>query len=179
MNRKITLDLLILISSLTGLILSYLYQEDGVKRDSSLLLLGLVFLGSLGLVALDRRKWAGAQERKGEKGITQLLLLGEEGNVTDTWDIYGKTSIVFGRDEGDFQVDINLKFTDYGSTVDGEHAVMNYCNGCWYIEDLDSENGTRIQPMGEEQKYRVSSKEPCRVERGDIIYIGLAPVKLR
>ena len=33
--------------------------------------------------------------------------------------------------------------------------------------------------MGEEQKYRVSSKEPCRVERGDIIYIGLAPVKLR
>lgn len=107
MNRKITLDLLILISSLTGLILSYLYQEDGVKRDSSLLLLGLVFLGSLGVVALDRRKWAGVQERKGEKGITQLLLLGEE------------------------------------------------------------------------QKYRVSSKEPCRVERGDIIYIGLAPVKLR
>ena len=131
MNRKITLDLLILISSLTGLILSYLYQEDGVKRDSSLLLLVLVFLGSLGLVALDRRKWAGAQERKGEKGITQLLLLGEEGNVTDTWDIYGKTSIVFGRDEGDFQVDINLKFTECGSTVDGERAVMNYCNGCW------------------------------------------------
>ena len=55
---------------------------------------------------------------------------------------------------------------------------MNYCNGCWYIEDLDSENGTRVQPMGEEQKYRVSSREPCRVERGDVIYIGLAPVKL-
>ena len=82
-------------------------------------------------------------------GISELLLLGEDNNVTDTWDIYGKTSIVFGRDEGEFQVDVNLKNTDYAGTVDGEHAVMNYSGGGWYIEDLDSENGTRIQRGGE------------------------------
>ncbi len=44
---------------------------------------------------------------------------------------------------------MNLKNTDYAGTVDGEHAVMNYSGGGWYIEDLDSENGTRIQRGGE------------------------------
>ena len=179
MNRKITFDLFILIFTLTGLALSYIYLKEESMRYGSLLLLSLVLLGSIILLICDGRTYGMLQERKEGKGITQLLLLGEEGNVTDTWDIYGKTSIVFGREERDCQVDVNLKFTDYGSTVDGEHAVMNYCNGCWYIEDLDSENGTRIQPMGEEQKYRVSSREPCRVERGDVIYIGLAPIRLR
>ena len=112
-------------------------------------------------------------------GISELLLLGEDNNVTDTWDIYGKTSIVFGRDEGEFQVDVNLKNTDYAGTVDGEHAVMNYSGGGWYIEDLDSENGTRIQRGGEGKMYKVSSREPCRIEQGDVIYLGLAPVKVQ
>ncbi len=70
------------------------------------------------------------------------------------------TSIVFGRDER-------------------ERAVMNYSNGCWYIEDLDSENGTRLQRGGKGKKYKVSSREPCRIEQGDVIYLGLAPVKIQ
>ena len=56
---------------------------------------------------------------------------------------------------------------------------MNYSNGSWYIEDLDSENGTRIQRNGEDKPYRVSSREPCKVEKGDIVYLGLAPLKIR
>ncbi len=114
-----------------------------------------------------------------KRGISEILLIGEDNNITDTWDIYGKTSIVFGRDEGSFQVDVNLKNTDYAGTIDGEHAVMNYSSGSWYIEDLDSENGTRIQRGGNGKVYKVSSREPCRVERGDIIYLGLAPIKVR
>ena len=113
------------------------------------------------------------------KEISEILLLGEENNVTAVWDIYGKSSIVFGKEAKENQIDINLKNTDYAGTVDGEHAVMNYSNGSWYIEDLESENGTRIQRGGEGEKYRVSSREPCKVEKNDIIYLGLAPIKVR
>lgn len=180
MSRKLTLDIAIIISSITGAILSYAYLQDGMEKYISLSILVIFAAFFLVLAVLD----ATADKRfmrygMKKRGISELLLLGEDSNVTDTWDIYGKTSIVFGRDEGEFQVDVNLKNTDYAGTIDGEHAVMNYSGGSWYIEDLDSENGTRIQRGGEGKMYKVSSREPCRVERGDIIYLGLAPIRIK
>lgn len=180
MNRKVTLDIAIVISSVTGAVLSWVYLQNPTQKYASLFILGLLAVFFLALAVWDATKdWRFPRYGMNKVGITELLLLGEEHNVTDTWDIYGKTSIVFGRDEGEFQVDVNLKNTDYAGTVDGEHAVMNYSGGSWYIEDLDSENGTRIQRGGEGKMYKVSSREPCRVEKGDIIYLGLAPIKLQ
>ncbi|MDE6923803.1 MAG: FHA domain-containing protein, partial [Acetatifactor sp.] len=146
----------------------------------SLVILGITGLSFLVLTIADTQKGAWQEKYKiRSKEISEILLLGEDNNITDTWDIYGKTSIVFGRDEGENQVDVNLKNTDYAGTIDGEHAVMNYSNGCWYIEDLDSENGTRIQRGGKGKKYKVSSREPCRVGQGDVIYLGLAPIRIQ
>lgn len=180
MGRKVTLDIAIIISSITGAILSYAYLQDTMEKYISLSILlvyAAIFLVLTVLDATVDKRFIRYDMKK--RGISELLLLGENNNVTDTWDIYGKTSIVFGRDEGGFQVDVNLKNTDYAGTIDGEHAVMNYSGGSWYIEDLDSENGTRIQRGGEGKVYKVSSREPCRVERGDIIYLGLAPVRIQ
>lgn len=180
MNRKTTLDIAIIVSAVVGMILSYGYLQNLIEKWISLLVLAIVFLlffvlSIIDSVALKRLPKYDVKRRE----ISEILLLGESNNITDTWDIYGKTSIVFGRDEGEFQVDVNLKNTDYAGTIDGEHAVMNYSSGSWYIEDLDSENGTRIQRGGEGKKYKVSSREPCRVEQGDVIYLGLAPIKVR
>ncbi len=179
MNKKNTLDIAIVISCITGIILSYVYLEDITEQQISIGILGLVGVLFVILTILDTQK-AGRPERyePKRKEISEILLLGEENNVTAAWDIYGRTSIVFGRDERENQVDINLKNTDYAGTIDGEHAVMNYTDGSWYIEDLESENGTRIQRGGEGRKYRVSSREPCKVEKNDIIYLGLAPIKI-
>ena len=180
MNRKLTLDIAIIISAITGAVLSYAYLQDPMERRISLAVLGVFALIFAVLAVLDVTE--GRRVRRygmNRRGMSELQLLGEDSSVTDTWDIYGKTSIVFGRDEGEFQVDVNLKNTDYAGTVDGEHAVMNYSGGSWYIEDLDSENGTRIQRGGEGKMYKVSSREPCRVERGDIIYLGLAPIRIK
>ncbi len=182
MNRKAFIDITIIISCITGMVLSYVYLDNAIEKNVSLTTLGIVGVLFLILMIADSAG-AGRIGEKGhyaaEAGISEILLLGEDNNITDTWDIYGKTSIVFGRDERDNQVDISLKNTDYAGTVDGEHAVMNYSNGSWYIEDLDSGNGTRIQRNGEDKPYRVSSREPCKVEKGDIIYLGLAPLKIR
>ena len=180
MNKKSTLDIAILISCTTGIIKSYVYLEDPMEKQVSLGILiavGIVFL-VLTIADTQRKERTGGYGGQ-RRGISEILLLGEENNVTAVWDIYGKTSVVFGKDERENQVDVNLKNTDYAGTVDGEHAVMNFSNGSWYIEDLDSENGTRLQRGGEGKKYRVSSREPCRVEKNDIIYLGLAPIKIR
>lgn len=179
MNKKTTLDTAIIISCVTGIILSYVYLESVVERQISIGILSAA--GALFVILLLRDAHQGRRPERYEskrKEISEILLLGEENNVTAAWDIYGRTSIVFGRDERENQVDINLKNTDYAGTIDGEHAVMNYTDGSWYIEDLESENGTRIQRGGEGRKYKVSSREPCRVEKNDIIYLGLAPIKI-
>lgn len=182
MNRKALMDIAIIISCITGMILSYVYLNNPIEKNVSLVTLGIVGVFFLILLVNDssRIKRSGMLGYYTERTeISEIQLLGEDNNITDTWDIYGKTSIVFGKDERENQVDISLKSTDYAGTVDGEHAVMNFSNGNWYIEDLDSENGTRIQRKGEDNPYRVSSREPCKVEKGDIIYLGLAPLKIR
>ncbi len=180
MNKKATLDITIVVSCLTGMVLSYVYLENFIEKQVSLSILGTVGILFLILWFADGSKYRRQRDYGTERTeISEILLLGEDNNITDTWDIYRKTSIVFGKDEGENQVDISLKNTDYAGTVDGEHAVMNYSSGSWYIEDLDSENGTRIQRNGEDKPYRVSSREPCKVEKGDVIYLGLAPLKIR
>lgn len=180
MNQKTTLDIAIVISCITGIILSYAYLDNPVQSVISIGILATVGIQFLLLTIVDT-SGAGKSKRHPvrRKEISEILLLGEEDNITAVWDIYGKTSIVFGKESRENQIDINLKNTDYAGTVDGEHAVMNYSNGSWYIEDLESENGTRIQRGGEGEKYRVSSREPCKVEKNDIIYLGLAPIKIR
>lgn len=180
MNRKTLIDITILVSCVTGMVLSYVYLDNSIEKNVSLSALGIVGVYFLILLISDRSERSGMHRYyTGRTEISEIQLLGEDNNITDTWDIYGKTSIVFGKDERENQVDISLKSTDYAGTVDGEHAVMNFSNGSWYIEDLDSENGTRIQRKGEDNPYRVSSREPCKVEKGDIIYLGLAPLKIR
>lgn len=180
MNQKTTLDTAIIISCITGIILSYFYLDDPVQKCISIGILATLGIQFILLAIIDT---AGTKQSKRlpvrKKDISEILLLGEENNITAVWDIYGKSSIVFGKEAKENQIDINLKNTDYAGTVDGEHAVMNYSNGNWYIEDLESENGTRIQRGGEGEKYRVSSREPCKVEKNDIIYLGLAPIKIR
>lgn len=145
MNRKTALDIAIFLSCITGLILSYAYLDNPVKRDVSMTVLSIVGILSTILAMADAKGTVYADRNgAGRKEISEILLLSEEGHVTATWDIYGKTAVVFGKDERENQVDINLKNIDYFGTVDGEHAVMNYSNVSWYIEDLDSENGTNV-----------------------------------
>ncbi len=178
MNKKQALDAAIIAACATELVLSYTYLQNETERYIGMALIGLVLLCAVVLLFRDR---SGENRIPGGKKapMSELLLLNEQMDVSAVWDIYGRTSIVLGKDEGENQVDVSLKNTDYAGTVDREHAVMNYCNGEWYIEDLDSENGTRIQRGGEGKKYRVSSREPCKITRGDVIYVGLAPIRIQ
>ena len=110
--------------------------------------------------------------------ITQISLLNEHGDVISSWDLYGRTSAIIGKDIGDNFVDIDLSKNPYASMIDVEHAVLNYADGHWYIEDLDSQNGISIKKLGQENVYKLSSLQPCKLDFGDIIFIGMCQLKL-
>ena len=105
-------------------------------------------------------------------------MLNKNGEIISTWELYGKTSAVIGKDIGENQVDINLNETPYAAMIDVEHAVLNYADGNWYIEDLDSQNGISIQKIGQDKAYKLSSLQPCKLDFGDIIFIGVCQLKL-
>lgn len=113
-----------------------------------------------------------------KKSIDKIVLLSQDGNEVLSWDLYGKTSAVIGKDMGDNLVDIDLSKNPYAAMIDIEHAVLNYTAGNWYVEDLGSRNGIEIQKVGENKSYKLSSTQPCKLDLGDIISIGLCRLKV-
>ena len=95
-----------------------------------------------------------------------------------SWELYGRTSAIIGKDVGENAVDIDLSKNPYAALIDVEHAVMNYADGSWYIEDLDSRNGISIKKFGQEKIYRLSSLQPCKLDFGDVLIIGVCQLKL-
>ena len=82
------------------MILSYVYLDIYIEKNISILIFGITGICFTILAFMDRsRSGRKKQYQSGRKGISEILLLGEGGNATAVWDIYGKTSIVFGKDE--------------------------------------------------------------------------------
>ena len=116
--------------------------------------------------------------------LSRINLLNEQDNIIKSWDLYGKTALVIGKDRKNQYnkvtlVDINLNDCAYATLIDVEHAVLNYSNGCWYIEDLYSKNGISIKKQTETRKYKLSPEQPYKLEKGDIIYLGLTELEIK
>ena len=109
----------------------------------------------------------------------QLVLLNEDDRHLTSWDLFGRTALVIGRDVGENEVDVNLADVTYASFIDIEHAVLNYAEGHWYIEDLSSENGVKVQKQGDEKQYKLAAEKPCRLDLGDVIYIAQTKLQIR
>ena len=154
MNKKNFMDMMICSLSAAIIILCFTYMEQSRGRDTLMAVCGIVFLAFLLLAVTD--SLSGRQKKRGNgRGIQELLLLDEEGNEISAWHIGGKTSLLIGRDEHKENVDINLQNTEYGGMADRQHAVLNYAAGQWYIEDLGSRNGVRIQDAKDGKVYQV------------------------
>jgi hypothetical protein len=107
-----------------------------------------------------------------QKIISKISLIDKNGTAISSWELYGKISMIIGKDIGENFVDIDLSQSPYAATVDVEHAILNYSDGNWYIEDLDSRNGIAIKKSGQKKSYKLSATEPCKLDFEDIIFIG-------
>lgn len=180
MGKKGALDLSIVVTSLAAAVISAYYIERlDVKVTLSAIFVATAILFMV-LYSCDEIK-RNDKIRKNvqfRRVVSELVLLNEENAVVASWDIYGKVSLVIGKDSRSQNVDINLSQSAYAGMIDGEHAVLNYTGECWYIEDLGSQNGISIQKASDGKKYKLSS-QPCKVDLGDVIYIGLTRLQIR
>lgn len=184
MNKKQTVDILIVVMGAAIALTGCFYLEGGHRWFFLLLGTGLALLFFM-LAVKDGRPEAvryssrpPAPQPPGAE-VTEIVLLNDENQPLASWVLYGKTGMVIGRDAGENQVNINLGNSVYAGMVEVEHAVLNYSAGCWYVEDLASKNGVTVQKCADGRKYRLASDQPCRLAAGDIVYIGLARLQLR
>lgn len=107
-----------------------------------------------------------------ESNIKKFVLITRDGEKAKEWYCEGATSFLIGKSSVDKEVDIDLSDSYYIDYISPAHAVLNYAQGYWYIEDLDSKNGVGIKKRGEEYALRLKPMTSYKVEEGDIIYIS-------
>lgn len=185
MKKKFVLDVLIFLLGSAIALIGHFYMEGSYRRGFTLLGCGIM-IWFLWLALRDRKDPTSqitaplpTSTYPPKAEITEAVLLSEEGTHLASWPLYGKTSMVIGRDQGENQVNINLSSSTYASMIEVEHAVLNYSAGSWYVEDLASKNGVMVQKQADGRKYKLASGQPCKLSGGDIIYVGLTKLLLR
>lgn len=177
MRKTHSIDLVIVVTAIVFSVLAYFYIEEEQGRN----LYCVSFAGIA--VVFSILAWRTRTPKKTKtypRGkVNELVLLSEENTELASWNLYGKISLVIGRDIGENHVDVNLNHVTYASMIDMEHAVLNYSDGNWYIEDIGSKNGLSIQKIQDGRKYRLSADQPCLLDKGDIIYVGLTRLLIR
>ncbi len=180
MRSKIC-SLIIAVCSLAFGVIVYLYKTGQIKYilTGFSAIIFLVFILDFFSRGIKKTEYEDIkfEDTKVTAQITELALLNEDNVAISYWQMYGKYSLVIGLDYGENNVDVNLHNTIYASLIDKEHAVLNYSDGKWYVEDNESKNGISVV-KSDGKKYRLNNQKPCLVEKGDIIYIALARLQL-
>ena len=104
--------------------------------------------------------------------IIKVELINEENKTIEEWSLMGQVSVVIGKSKKDEQVYIDLSKSIYSPSIEDNHAVLNYAEGNWYVEDLSYDNEVMIQKVEDNEKYNIVKGSPCTLTKGDIIYIS-------
>lgn len=124
---------------------------------------------------LDRRPMSAAKKEQHEKnktGAKKVVLINEEGQTLMEWSLEHKTSMIIGKAADGEEVDIDLSGSAVAQMISKQHAVLNYTEKGWYVDDIDSKNGTRVKKLTQNSIMDVKLVGAIEVEVGDIIYIA-------
>ena len=117
-------------------------------------------------------------KRKPKSKISKIQLLNEQEIVVKEWYIRDERGLLIGKNFQNQLVDIDLSDADYAVLIEKQHAVLNCVKGKWFLEDLDSRNGTGIKTVGMSQARRLKNEEVLLVHPGDRIYVGKTILQL-
>lgn len=124
---------------------------------------------------LDRRPMSAEKKERHEQSkvpAKKIVLLNEEGQTLLEWSLQNKTSLIIGKSSEKEPVDIDLSGSAVAQMISKQHAVLNYTDNGWYVDDIDSKNGTRVKKATQNAIMDVKLVGAIEVEVGDIIYIA-------
>lgn len=173
-TKKIVTDSIILLCS--GILLFCIYAGNVDRKRISILFLFLllsIIVSIIDLVVqLNRKKVvSGNDQPANDMAIRQLILLDDHNKPIKSWELSGKIAVVIGKHNEEGEVDVDLDDCEYSTFINPQHAVLNFCQNVWFVEDLKSQNGVKIKKVEDGICYKVLNR-PCRVMPGDIIYIA-------
>lgn len=157
------------------------YSNLSMNRDNSMVSSNQISRNSQ-VNALDRKPIRAEKKEIYEKNrvpASKLVLLNEEGTSLLSWSLQSKTSLIIGKSTDKEPVDVDLGGSAVATMISKQHAVLNYTDNGWYIDDIDSKNGTRVKKITQNSIMDVKLVGAIEVEPGDIIYIANAMLQIQ
>lgn len=133
----------------------------------------------------NQQESKGNSEQQKETGsrtkrrIQSIVLINEEGTALTEWSLVGKSAMVIGKGTEKEPVDIDLSGSAFAQMISKQHAVMNYTENGWCIDDIDSKNGTRVKKINRNAILDLKLVGTVELGVGDIIYIANTMLQLR
>ena len=175
MNRRFVFDVSGIIAAILCVVIVG-FLGRGLKGRYIFYMFSFLISGSLIYFAV--KDFSFKKEKIQDTFLSELVLLSEEDTVVKTWNILGKNSLVIGKKNSEEDIDIDLSDTYFSGTVSDVHAILNYVDGSWYIEDMQSKNGTQIKGSLEDKLYNIKDGQ-SKLAKKDYIFIGLNKLQIR
>ncbi len=159
----------------------FLYFLYFINKDTPIKIVGTIVFILVALIWLlfEYRSGKSVAFERYESPIRKFILITRDGEREKEWYCEGMSSFLIGKGTTLQDVDIELGDSQYNDYISNEHAVLNYSDGYWYIEDLNSFNGVGIKKKGEEYAFRLKPLVSYKVDEGDLIYIAKAKLLVR
>ena len=175
MNRRVVFDVSGIIAAILCVVIVG-FLGRGLKGGYIFYMFSFLISGSLIYFAV--KDFSFKKEKIQDTFLSELVLLSEEDTVVKKWNILGKNSLVIGKKNSEEDIDIDLSDTYFSGTVSDVHAILNYVDGSWYIEDMQSKNGTQIKGFLEDKLYNIKDGQ-SKLAKKDYIFIGLNKLQIR
>lgn len=159
-----------------------LYEQQSVGRISTLNSNSAQISRNSKANALDRGPMSAEKKdihERNKRPATKLVLLNEEGTPLLSWSLQASTSMIIGKSTDKEPVDVDLSGSAVAQMISKQHAVLNYTERGWFIDDIDSKNGTRVKKITQNSIMDVKLVGAIEVEPGDIIYIANAMLQIQ
>ena len=175
MNRRFVFDVSGIIAAILCVVIVG-FLGRGLKGGYIFYMFSFLISGSLIYFAV--KDFSFKKEKIQDTFLSELVLLSEEDTVVKKWNILEKNSLVIGKKNSEEDIDIDLSDTYFSGTVSDVHAILNYVDGSWYIEDMQSKNGTQIKGFLEDKLYNIKDGQ-SKLAKKDYIFIGLNKLQIR
>lgn len=162
-------------------VIFFIYFLCFINTDTDIRIIGLLIsaliIAIIGYIyVLENRR---DEVIKEQSNISKIILIGSEGRPDKEWSMENLKSLLIGRNIENNFVDIDLSDEVYSDYVALKHAVLNFADGIWYIEDYESVNGVGIKKNGEECAFKLKPNVLYRLDKGDVIHIAKIKLHLR